>query len=422
MAKSLKSIVIIALLIPAFTWCQTELNVMFYNLLNYPEEDAIPNRNGYLDLILQDYGPDLFLVCELTDKSGADSVLEIIKSAVSDQFSMANYVPNTSDDTSGNDNLLQNQLYYNTSKFTLLGQTEVPTSIRDFNIYELRLNTEDQDTNPVDLVVVVCHLKASSGSTNAQIRFEMVQELDNYLSTLPSDTNVLLGGDLNVYTASESAFQELLDGSNNIVFADPPNRVGSWNNNPNFIDVFTQSTRTQSGLGGASGGFDDRFDFILLSDNMLGLSNINYKSESYRVYGNNGVSSCYNRRIDSDDCAGDLFSLELRKALHDFSDHLPVTLSLESSSNLLSVNDLGGIPDLRLIKTLVNTELVIHSSQALPLDSKFTVVNSLGQEVLSPFYLNNGTTLINTQNLSNGVYFLISQSNNAIFKKFVVGR
>ncbi len=130
--------------------------------------------------------------------------------------------------------------------------------------------------------MVVCHLKASSGPDNAQRRFEQVQELDTYLNTLPSDSHILLGGDLNLYTATESAFQELLDSSNHITLADPANRIGNWNNNVNFVDVFTQSTRTQSGLGGTTGGFDDRFDFILTSQNLITGSTISYVNDSYK--------------------------------------------------------------------------------------------------------------------------------------------
>ena len=272
---------------------QETFKVMFYNLLNYPIEDAVPNREDDLEFILSDYQPDLFLVCELNNITGANNVLNITRSAISSSYEMATYVPNTSDDTTGDQNDLQNQLYYDNTKFILEEELVVPTDLRDFNIYKLKVNTVDQATNPIELYVIVCHLKASNGTQNQLRRFNMVVELNDYLSTLPSNTNVLLGGDLNLYAASEPAFQLLLQDTNNITFADPVNRVGSWSNNPNFVDVFTQSTRTQSGLGGSSGGFDDRFDFILTSENMLGSTNINYKSGSYQVYGNNGLSACY---------------------------------------------------------------------------------------------------------------------------------
>jgi len=72
----------------------------------------------------------------------------------------------------------------------------------------------------------------------------MVNDFVAYLETLPSNSNVVFGGDLNLYTSSEPAFQELIDATNNITFVDPADRVGSWSNNSNYLDVFTQSTRT----------------------------------------------------------------------------------------------------------------------------------------------------------------------------------
>ena len=229
---------------------QETFKVMFYNLLNYPLEDAVPNREDDLEFILSDYQPDLFLVCELNNIIGANNVLNITRSSISTNYEMATYVSNTSDDTTGDQNDLQNLLYYDSTKFILEDEIIVPTDLRDFNVYKLKVNTVNQTTNPIEFYVIVCHLKASSGDQNELRRFNMVVELDDYLSTLPSDSNILLGGDLNIYTGSEPAFQLLLQDTNNITLADPADRVGSWNNNPNFVDVFTQSTRTQNGLGG----------------------------------------------------------------------------------------------------------------------------------------------------------------------------
>ena len=63
-------------------WSQENLKVMFYNLLNYPLEDAIPNRIQFLDVILADYEPDLFMVCELNNASGANDILSSIQNLV----------------------------------------------------------------------------------------------------------------------------------------------------------------------------------------------------------------------------------------------------------------------------------------------------------------------------------------------------
>ncbi len=403
---------------------QETFKVMFYNLLDYPDTNIIPNREDDLEFILSDYQPDLFLVCELNNITGANTVLNVTRTAINSNFEMATFVTNTSDDFSGDQNSLQNLLYYDSTKFILEEEVIVPTDLRDFNIYKLLLNTTDQNTNPVELYVVVCHLKANNTANDELRRFNMVVELENYLATLPSNSNILLGGDLNLYAGTEPAFQLLLQDTNNITFADPADRVGNWSNNPNFLDVFTQSTRTQSGLGGAAGGFDDRFDFILTSENMLSTANITYVDDSYQAYGNNGLSACYNRAINSSDCAipGSPFSFEVRDALHNFSDHLPVTVSLEANVTL-SLSDEPEIVDaIKLEKSIINSELIIYLNSSNYFNQQFSIYNSLGQVVENFRTTTTQRQMFNTNDLSNGIYFIGFLESNTKPLKFVVSR
>jgi exonuclease III len=422
MKKNILGFFTISLLTILNVSAQETFKVMFYNLLNYPLETAVANREDDLEFILSDYQPDLFLVCELNNITGATNVLNITRTTINTNFEMATYVSNTSDDTAGDQNDLQNLLYYDSTKFILEEEIIVPTTLRDFNVYKLKLNTTDQDTNPIEFYVVVCHLKASSGTVNAQRRFEMVQELDAYLNTLPSTTNVMLAGDLNIYTASESAFQELLDDTNNITFADPANRVGSWNNNINFVDVFTQSTRTQNGLGGSTGGFDDRFDFILTSENMISTADISYVADSYQVYGNNGLSACYNSRINSSNCgnASSEFSFEVRDALHNFSDHLPVTVSLETDATLLSLTDVQNVVTFNLEQTLISHTLVINLNSFQLKNMNLDIYNAMGQHIKKVHLTSEAKQRFNISDLSNGLYYIGSQNKNIKPLKFIV--
>lgn len=387
---------------------QETFKVMFYNLLNYPIEDAVPNREDDLEIILADYKPDLFLVCELNTITGANNVLNIARTAINQNMEMATYVSNTSDDSTGDQNNLQNLLYYDSTKFSIEEEIIVPTDLRDFNVYKLNVNSVEQNTNPIEFYVVVCHLKASSGIDNELRRFNMVAELDNYLNSLPADSNVVLGGDLNLYRASEPAFQELLDATNHITFADPANRVGSWSNNPSFVDVFTQSTRTQSGLGGTSGGFDDRFDFILTSENMLSTTSITYVPDSYQVYGNNGLSACYNSAINSSECglADSEFSFAIRDALHNFSDHLPVTVSLQTDASLSTIAA-QEIPEPLIVKqTVVSTTLTIYNTDDTLSNQAVVIYNSLGQIVQTLTLNSDSEQDLDLSQLQKGMYYL----------------
>lgn len=408
MKKKIIGCLLLVLLTSLYGFSQETLKVMFYNLLNYPDENTIPNREQYLDIILSDYQPDLFLVCELNNSSGASTVLNIAQNAISQDIEMTTYVSNTSDDTGSNQNSLQNLLYYNSSKFILEEEIIVPTDLRDFNIYKLKLNSIDQDTNPVELYVIVCHLKASSGPENEIRRLNMVLELETYLNTLPANANVLLGGDLNIYTASEPAFQQLINMTNNITLTDPANRLGDWSNNSIFVDVFTQSTRTQSGLGGTAGGLDDRFDFILTSENMTGTANINCVPDSYQTYGNNGFLDCFNSAINSSNC-GDTtseFSFEIRDALHNFSDHLPVTVILETDANLLSINtiDRTNLPFIET--TVVRDYLNIYNTDFKLSNKTLVLYNSLGKPVKSWQLNSDPIQRINLNTLQSGMYVM----------------
>ncbi|MUU77541.1 T9SS type A sorting domain-containing protein [Winogradskyella endarachnes] len=400
---------------------QETFKVMFYNLLNYPLEDAVPNRINDLAYIINDYQPDLFLVCELNNLSGAIDVLNVTKSEISSDFEMATYVSNTSDDNYGDQNDLQNLLYYDSSKFTIIQEIIVPTYLRDFNVYRLQLNTVNQNTNPVEFYVIIGHLKASSGTTNAQKRFEMIEDLEIYLDTLTNDTFVLFSGDLNVYTSSESAFQTLLNTNNNITFIDPANRVGSWHNNSSYVDVFTQSTRTQTGYGGSTGGFDDRFDFILTSDNMANSTDLSFVADSYQVYGNNGLVSCWNKSINSSDCetTGSQFSYTLRNHLHNFSDHLPVTLSLQTDATFLSINELESVSKLNLESNIIYDTLILNYNFNYN-NETIVIYNSLGQQVKT--FQTNGEVkqYLDVSSLQDGLYYLALLNRNINPLKFIV--
>lgn len=395
---------------------QSQFKVMFYNLLNYPNETTFPNRDQDLATILSDYQPDLLMVCEVNNENGANQLLNIAQNSITSNYAAANFVNNSSDDLTGDNNELQNMLYYDSSKFTLEFQTEITTLVRDFNHYRLKLKTENQESEPIFIEAFVGHLKASQGIQNENIRSQQALDLMSYISTLPADSHVVFGGDLNLYTAFESAFQVLLDNTYPITLADPPNRVGQWSNNPEFLDVFTQSTRTLSNLGGAAGGFDDRFDFILTSDNMLNSGDLYYVSNSYQVYGNNNNPNCYNRAINGGDCSGDFFDLSLRQALHDFSDHLPVTLTLETQQSL-SVPQFETTATFSVHKTFINNGLLqINTTNALNL----VMVNSLGQ-IVNYFSIPQPTDIVqDISYLNSGVYWLMDITNQNEVVKLII--
>ncbi|MDB4027572.1 endonuclease/exonuclease/phosphatase family protein [Flavobacteriaceae bacterium] len=383
---------------------------MFYNVLEFPELN--PNRISLLQDILQDYSPDIFMVCELQSQEGADVILNVgLNSNGNSNYSAAPYFENQS---GGGD--LQQALFYRNDMFVLENTEIINTPVRDINKYTLLLNTESQDTNPIRIYAYVTHLKSSQGSANQQLRLSMVEAFVNDTEQLEDDAFVLFAGDFNIYTSTEPAYLEILDQTNSLAMADPIDTPGSWNNNEDFRAVHTQSTRTSSSGfgGGAGGGLDDRFDFIMVSQNMMTNPNLQYKTDSYKAYGNNG--NCYNNNINDINCGG-VYNQIIRDALYNMSDHLPVVMELETDQEIVILD----IPQQQLAqpfslkRTLVSDVLTVYSPQGDTQDDSFVVFNTLGQEILN-FKTKANTTIIDVSLLAKGVYYLTNTSSNKTLK------
>jgi endonuclease/exonuclease/phosphatase family metal-dependent hydrolase len=391
-------------------FAQNTVKTMFYNVLEFPELN--PNRITLLQDILQDYSPDIFMVCELQSQEGADVILNVgLNSNGNSNYSAAPYFENQS---GGGD--LQQALFYRNDMFVLENTEIINTPVRDINKYTLLLNTESQDTNPIRIYAYVTHLKSSQGSANQQLRLSMVEAFVNDTQQLEDDAFVLFAGDFNIYTSTEPAYLEILDQTNNVAMEDPIDTPGAWNNNEDFREVHTQSTRTSSSGfgGGAGGGLDDRFDFIMVSQNMMTNPNLQYKTDSYKAYGNNG--NCYNNNINDINCGG-LYNQIIRDALYNMSDHLPVVMELVTDQEIviLDVPQQQLAQPFSLKRTLVSDVLTIYAPQWDTQNDTFVVYNSLGQEILD-FKIDATTTAINVAQLAKGVYYITNKSSNQTLK------
>lgn len=391
-------------------YSQNTIKTMFYNVLWFPELN--PNRIDLLQEVLQDYEPDIFMVCELQSQEGADAILNIgLNGDGNSNFSAAPYFENQS----GGGNL-QQALFYRNDMFVLENTEIINTPVRDINKYTLLLNTANQDTNPIRIYAYVTHLKSSQGGANQQLRLSMVEAFVNDTQQLEEDAYVLFAGDFNIYTSTEPAYLEILDQTNNIAMADPINTPGAWNNNEDFTAVHTQSTRTSSSGfgGGAGGGLDDRFDFIMVSQNMMTDSNLGYKADSYKAYGNNG--NCYNNDINDINCGG-VYNQVIRDALYNMSDHLPVVMELETDQEivLLNVPQNSPLQPFSLKNTLVSDVITIYNPGDNTKDDRFGIFNTLGQELLE-FKTSTNTTILNVEKFVKGVYYITNKSSNQTLK------
>ena len=287
---------------------------MTYNVLNYPGATA-SIRNPEFIRVIAYVRPDVLIVQEMTSQSGmTDFLTDVLDAAEPGAYDAAPFMDGPDSD---------NALYYKSSLFTYLGQTVLQTELRDINGYRLRPVGVNADS--LDLRIYSAHLKASQGFE--QDRFAEADTLRNHLNTLPDGSFLLAGGDFNLYTSTEPAYQELIgsQGDNSGRLYDPINTPGDWNDDITFVNVHTQSTRTENlGDGGALGGLDDRFDFLLLSYTFQSGTRWQYVSGSYNELGNDG--NHFNQSVN----AGTNTAVpdSIADALHSASDHLPVYLDI----------------------------------------------------------------------------------------------
>ncbi len=319
------------------------ITLVSYNLLNFPDgrNDCgasninPPNRTDTLRKILGYLKPDIFVACEIQTEAGADSVLtRSLNVFGATNYQMAPFLP-----SSGGGGSLNNAMYYNTDKLIFLRQKPVLTSSRDINHYTLMIKDPNiaQHRDTIFVEVHMAHLKAGNTTADATERAAQTQLFRAYVESKPLMRNHFFCGDLNVYTSNEQGYQNLITGGNNPFF-DPIFAPGSWSNNSTFAGIHTQSTRlTGSWACGATGGMDDRFDQILVSQNVLsGADNLSYLTNSYDAVGNDGLH--YNAGLLSNP-VNTQYPDSVVKALFYLSDHLPVLLKV--IPDLPTTNGLG---------------------------------------------------------------------------------
>ena len=401
------------------SFAQTQIKAMMYNVLNYSDSEVSRNKTPFLSTILDEVEPDLFMVCEMIDEIGSNYLFENAIIPYNENFQKAPFEENQSGNYS-----LQQMVYYNSKKLILEETRVITADTRDINQYTFKINTENALSNPIRMEVFVTHLKASTGSSNRQRRLNSIQSFVSYTNNIADDSYVLFAGDLNFYTSNEEGYQHLIDDRNPIVMIDPIDRPTPnfpddgvdyyenynstyfWNNS-SFRDIHSQSTRTSNnGLiddSGSTGGLDDRFDFIMMSENFNMSTDLYYINDSYQVIGNNG--NCYNSFINNPNCSGG-YSQTLRDALIEFSDHLPVVMEMETPENTLSTNQISEINFIG--SNIIEDYLKIISPNDM---NNLKIYSITGQLIDVKLKKNTGidTIIIDVKHISKGIYYLSHQ-------------
>lgn len=333
----IKTILIVFFIAAHTLVAQDTLTVLQYNLLNYGNNTSyctqsnnnINDKDAYIRTIIDYVKPDIFSVNEISKSPEIHQRLldnDLNVNGIS-YYRMADFIEIA-------DSYLVNMLYYNSEKLQLHSHTIAQSYIRDIDVYKLYYRSDDlPGADTAFVVCIVAHLKSSTGSTNQEKRRMMVDNAMNYLDDYGYDNNYMFMGDFNVYSSSEPAYQLLLNYSvPELNFIDPIDTPGSWNNNSIYSNVHTQSTHSDQNGCASYGGMDDRFDFILISDNIKqGSSYIEYIEGSYTAIGQDGMH--FNKSINVAPTNLSAPS-NVIDALYGNSDHLPISIKLSVDKTL----------------------------------------------------------------------------------------
>lgn len=283
------------------------VRICTYNVLKFSaanEDGRVPQFARILDSIR----PHLLVCQEVEDAAMGPRFVSSVCTWTS--FAATPYIDGEDTD---------NMLLYDQTMFDFIGQRRISTTLRD--IAEFTVATRPTNgTQPDTIVLYSVHLKASDDSQSAAQR---AAEVDRMLAEMSSRSGVIICGDMNIYGPNEAAYTKLVGSSATRRFIDPLGT--SWaRNDTRYAGIYTQCTRkTTIGTcgGGVDGGLDDRFDLILVSQQLAN----RIVPGSLTPFGNDGVPRL-NESIDEP--VNQRVSAEMAAALKCASDHLPLYMDI----------------------------------------------------------------------------------------------
>jgi hypothetical protein len=390
---------------------QDDIKVMQYNLLNYgnitsyctASNNNMATKEAYLRKIINYVNPDVFTVNEL---AGNTYVIGRLLDSVMNNNPLKTYGKADYINTNGSD--LVNMLFYNEAKLVYVGAESLQNHVRDIVLYKLYYKSPNlaQSHDTAWINFIVGHLKAGSSSSDKADRNQMTADAITYLVAHNYHGNYTFMGDFNIRSSNEQSYKNLTNATDiNYRFFDPINRPGNWNNSSSYADIHTQSTHSSGNGCAAGGGCDDRFDFILISNDLKQANaHVNYVNNSYKVIGNDG--NHFNQSINSG--TNNSAPANIIDALYHMSDHMPVYLELHFDAQVSAIAK----SDKNSIK--VNFQNPVDGDLDLYIESDGQ------QELTVELWSINGQIISNTnlgrnmyfhaqipmQNLSNGMYFV----------------
>jgi len=296
--------------------------------------------------------PDVLVCQEVLSLSGMNALVSILNSAPGSpgDWQAGPFIDGPDTDSA---------LLYRASKVVFLGVHTLPAdpgttgAPRDVRRYDIGLVGYAALSTQLSMYSV--HMKAGSGSTDQARRLIEARRIRDDAELLDPAINIMVLGDFNIQSSSQSAYIELtgFQANNNGRFFDPIATPGSWNNNSSFRFVHTQDPS-------GAGGMDDRHDQILVDEALgdgagleyIGLFGVPYATttwddpnHSYRSWGNDGSSYNTSLTTNGNTMVGPAIAIALRNVAAG-GGHLPVFLDLRVPGKITADTtvDLGEVP------------------------------------------------------------------------------
>lgn len=396
--------------------------VMQYNLMYYRQTTTFctgsnndaTKKDAAFKKIVKYNQPDLIICNEVGSNLTVPSRIldNVLNTDGETKFKQCGYSNNGSD--------LVNMLFYNSEKFELKSQTYISKTLNNANIvrvidvYTLFYNdenlTEESDTTFIH--VIAAHLKAGNTSADETERGLAAQAVMDYLETNNLQGNIILAGDLNTYSASEDCYQHFTNwGNTAFSFTDPVNASGNWSNNATFAFYHTQSTHSSTGGCHSGGGMDDRFDHILVSDEIMNqTTGVKYIANSYKALGQDG--NRFNQSVIFPQ--NNSVPIGIDTALYVLSDHLPVQADFSIKKLPVSTSETQGKSNfLCNIYNLPDNNYLIQSRLNVYEELFVAIYNVAGQKVMQTKYNAPAGVFekqLSLKHLNNGVYLIKIQT------------
>jgi endonuclease/exonuclease/phosphatase family metal-dependent hydrolase len=274
-------------------------------------------------------------------------------------------------------------LIYNTQTVQLIEETQVGNvgtasnqQPRASMRYQLRPVGYNANAN---FYAFSSHWSASLASQ----RLAEAQAIRTSADALPLDSHVIYAGDFNITSSNVQSYQHMVSAGNSQAI-DPLNKPGIWGDRQ-FIGgediryIHTQSPAADGeGIPGyAESGMDDRYDFQLVTAELLDGEGLSMFPNSYHVFGNNGTHDFSGSITTGTGAAAPILA-----ALKANSDHLPVVADYQLPASMLASLDafpsLVGLGETVGIDVLVqNVANVLNANWADELDYTLSVSGSL---------------------------------------------